>query len=280
MWMAHEMIEEGKLLKMSHSVFHDSLIASESGDQKQSKRLSQSQLQNNIKRQRTYVPETSEEEKNVQAAAEFWAVMRATHCFQNQAAAANEVTPSTKAGTSSRQKAEASLKNHRNPQRRRESDNEYTEQTTTTTPLGDIDTLKDTTTSWPDTSANEVTPSTEPGTSSRQQAEASLASQGNLKRRRGSDNEYTDPTNHTLDTILEKPAKRKKESTGDYTKPNATATHHVDTQTGKPRDAASLTTNEVQNNVQAAAGFRVIMHHTHGLQSQTCNSVFCNMFAR
>jgi hypothetical protein len=236
-WMAHEMIERGKILKMGHSVIHVRGNSEKSSDNLMtSKRSSESQLQGDIKRQKTYELEASEEKKNIQAAAEFWAVMRATHGFQNQAAAANEVTPSTKAGTSSRQKAEASLKNHRNPQRRRESDNEYTEQTTTTTPLGDIDTLKDTTTSWPDTTANEVTPSTEPGTSSRQQAEASLASQGNLKRRRGSDDEYTEPTNHTLDTILEKPAKRKKESTGNYTKPNATATHHVDTQAGKPGD--------------------------------------------
>jgi hypothetical protein len=92
-----------------------------------------------------------EEEKNVLAAAEFWAVMRDTHGFQNQAAAANEVTPSTEPGTSSRQQQEASLKNHRNSKRRRGSDNEYTEPTTPNTPLGDIDTLKDTSTSWPDT---------------------------------------------------------------------------------------------------------------------------------
>jgi hypothetical protein len=126
-WMAHEMIEEGNLLKMSHRVFHDNLLASASGDQKQSKRLSQSQLQGDIKHQRTYVPETSEEEKNVQAAAEFWAVMRATHCFQNQAAAANEVTPSTEPGSPSRQQSEAPLENQRNPKRRRGSDWEYAE---------------------------------------------------------------------------------------------------------------------------------------------------------
>ena len=101
-----------------------------------SKRSSESQLQGDIKPQKTYELEASEEKKNVQAAAEFWAVMRATHGFQNQAAAANEVTPST-----------------------------------------------------------------EPGTSSRQQAEAFLESQGNPKRRRGSDDEYTNPTNHSLDTM-------------------------------------------------------------------------------
>ena len=49
--------------------------------------------------------------------------------------------------------------------------------------------------------ANEVAPSTEPGTSSRQQAEASLESQGNPKRRRGSDGEYTEPTTNYLHTL-------------------------------------------------------------------------------
>ncbi len=93
----------------------------------------------------------SEEEKNVQAAAEFWAVMRATHGFQNQAAAANEVTPSTEPGTSSMQQAETFLENQRIPKRRRGSDGEYTEPTTTAALLGDIDTLKDTPTSRPDT---------------------------------------------------------------------------------------------------------------------------------
>ena len=175
-WMAHEMIEEGKLLKMIHRVLHDSLLASATGnsaptsdnstaisrsttdtvvtttrDQQQSKRSSQSQLQGAIKRQRTYEPEAGEEEKNVQATAEFWAVMRATHGFQNQAAPANAVTPSTEPGTSSRQQEEVSLKNHRKPKRRRGSDNEYTDPTTTTTPLGDIDTLKDAPTSQPNT---------------------------------------------------------------------------------------------------------------------------------
>jgi hypothetical protein len=115
-----------------------------------SKRSSESQLQGVIKRQKTYELEASEQQKNVQAAAEFWAVMRHTHGFQNQAAPANEVTTSTEPGTSSRQQAEASPKNHRNPKRRRGSDNEYTEPNTPNTPLGDIDTLKDTSTSWPD----------------------------------------------------------------------------------------------------------------------------------
>jgi len=86
-WMAHEMTEEGKLLKMIHRVLHDSLLASATGnsaptsdnstaisrsttdtvdttstatttgDQQQSKRSSESQLQGAIKRQRTYEPE-------------------------------------------------------------------------------------------------------------------------------------------------------------------------------------------------------------------------------
>ena len=115
-----------------------------------SKRSSESQLQGDIKRQKIYELEASEEKKNVQAAAEFWAVMRHTHGFQNQAALANEVTTSTEPGASSSQQAEDSPKNHRNPKRRRGPDNEYTEPTTPNTPLGDIDTLKDTSTSWPD----------------------------------------------------------------------------------------------------------------------------------
>jgi len=106
-WMAHEMIEEGKLLKMIHSVLHDSLLATATGnsatssdnstaigrtttdtidttstvtttgDQKQSKRSSESQSQGDIKRQRTYEPETGEEEKNVRVAAEFYERRRA-----------------------------------------------------------------------------------------------------------------------------------------------------------------------------------------------------------
>ena len=85
------------------------------------------------------------------AAAEFWAVMRTTHGLQNRTAAANEVTPKTESGTTSRQQAEAFLENQRNPKRRRGSDGEYTEPTTTAALMGDIDTLKDTSTSRPDT---------------------------------------------------------------------------------------------------------------------------------
>ena len=75
-------------------------------------------------------------------------------------------------------------------------------------------------------------------------------------------------TNHTLDTILVRPAKRKKESTSEYTKPNTTATPHGDTLAGDSGDAASLTTNETEKNVQAAGEFLAIMQNTHGLQSR------------
>jgi hypothetical protein len=87
-WMAHEMIEEGKVLKMSHSVLHDSPLATVRGNSETnsdnsmlSKRSSESQLQGDIKRQKTYELEASEEKKNIQAAAEFWADMRHTHGF-------------------------------------------------------------------------------------------------------------------------------------------------------------------------------------------------------
>ena len=77
-----------------------------------------------------------EEEKNVRAAAAFWAVMRTTHGLQNRNAATNDVTPQTESGTTLRQQAEASLENPRNPKRRRGSHGEYTEPTTTAALLG------------------------------------------------------------------------------------------------------------------------------------------------
>ena len=93
----------------------------------------------------------NEEEKNVRAAAAFWAVMRTTHGLQNRNAATNDVTPQTESGTTLRQQAEASLENPRNPKRRRGSHGEYTEPTTTAALLGDIDTLTDSPTSRPNT---------------------------------------------------------------------------------------------------------------------------------
>jgi hypothetical protein len=225
-WMAHEMTEEGKLLKMIHRVLHDSLLASATGnsaptsdnstaisrsttdtvdttstatttgDQQQSKRSSESQLQGAIKRQRTYEPENVitkppdltdlhhqqqkspdtvnteapkgdnpdisnrvaasitaiEEEKNVLASAEFWAIMQTTHGLQSRAASANEITPKTEPGTTSKQQEEALLENVRNLKRRRGSDGQYTEPITRATLLGDVNTMKDTSTSRPDTS--------------------------------------------------------------------------------------------------------------------------------
>ena len=71
---------------------------------------------------------------------------------------------------------------------------------------------------------------------------AFLEIQGNPKRRRGSDAEYTNPTNHSLDTIIAKPAKRNKEFTGEYAKPNTTDTPHSDTPASGSGDAASLGT--------------------------------------
>ena len=75
-------------------------------------------------------------------------------------------------------------------------------------------------------------------------------------------------TNHTLDTILTRPAKRTKESTGEYAKPNTTDTPHGDTPAGGSGDAASLTTNEAEKNVLANATFSIIAQTTHGLQTR------------
>ncbi len=87
------MITEGKLLQLSHSVLHDNHLTTATGNSETSsdnsmafKHSSESQLQGDIKRQKTYELEVSEEKKNVQAAAEFWDVMQHTHGFQHQAA--------------------------------------------------------------------------------------------------------------------------------------------------------------------------------------------------
>jgi len=50
----------------------------------------------------------------------------------------------------------------------------------------------------------------EPGSSSKQQVEALLESRENPKRRRRSDDEYKNPTNHSLDTTTAKPTKTPK----------------------------------------------------------------------
>ena len=241
--------------------------------------------------------------------------MVAPHGLQNQDTPANEISTTTIPGTSSKQQAAASRKNHNNPKRRRGPDNEYTKPNTPNTTLGDIATLKDTSTSWPDitspakrtkqytgeytepnttktpvgdspvgssenaesntaneenkqrqsspvtpprlphgfqnqaaspqvqaAAANEVEPSPEPGTSSRQQAKAFTESQGNPKRKRGSDDEYTDPTNHTLDTIIARPAK--------YI---AQTTHGFETRTEKPHDFDSMTDTPLSDSGNTAS---------------------------
>jgi len=71
--------------------------------------------------------------------------------LQNRTASANEVTPKTEPGTTSSQQVEVFLENKRNPKRTRGSDSEYTEPITMVALLEDIDTLKDTSTSRPDT---------------------------------------------------------------------------------------------------------------------------------
>jgi hypothetical protein len=132
--MADEMIQEGKLMTMSNSLPNDrplenarSNSVTSSDNLMASKRSSESQLQGDIKRQKSYELEASEEQKNVQAAAAFWAVMRQTHGFQNQAAgpqvpatAVNRVATSTEPETPSRQSAEALLESQGNTKRRRD----------------------------------------------------------------------------------------------------------------------------------------------------------------
>jgi hypothetical protein len=64
----------------------------------------------------------------------------------------------------------------------------------------------------------EVARAREPGSSSKQQVEAHLESQENPKRRRRSDDEFTNQTNHSLGTINAKPTKSNTDLTSEYTK--------------------------------------------------------------
>ena len=171
---------------------------------------SESQLQRDKKRQKTYEFEASEQQKNVQAAAEFWAVMRQTHGFQNLPTGPQVQSAST----------------------------------------------------------NEVAPSTEPGTPPRHPAETLLESLGNTKRRRGSDEEYTKSTNHPLDTIPARPAKRRKEFTGEYANPITTASPQGDTPVNGSGYAAPLTTNESEKSILTNATFQPIAQTTHGFQTR------------
>jgi hypothetical protein len=129
----------------------------------------------------------SEKQKNIQTAAEFWADMRKTHGFLNQAAGLNvQVAAMTE---------EAAR---------------------------------------------------EPGSSSKQQVEAPFESQENPKRRKKSDDEYKNPTIHSLDTITTKPTKSNTEPTGKYTKPVITTIHLGDTPASSGGDEALLTVNETR----------------------------------
>jgi hypothetical protein len=73
----------------------------------------------------------SEKQKNIQAAAEFWADMRKTDGFQNQPADLNvQVAAMTEEaarepGSSSKQQVEAPFESRENPKRRKRSDDEY-----------------------------------------------------------------------------------------------------------------------------------------------------------
>jgi hypothetical protein len=189
------MIEEDKSLKMSHSIFHDSLLATardksktKSANVMASNRSPESQLQGDKKRQKTYEQEANEEQKNVQATAEFWAAMRQTNGFQNQ----------------------------------------------TTGPQFQAEVVE--------------TPGRQSGTSSRQQTQASIKSQGKPKRRRSPDDESATPTNLILDKIIARPAKRNTELTSEYTKPITTATLYSDTPASGSGETALMTTKEADTN--------------------------------
>jgi len=80
--------------------------------------------------------------------------------------------------------------------------------------------------------------------------EALLESRENPKRRRRSDDEYKNPTNHSLDTTTAKPTKSNTEPTCEYTKPVTTTIPLGDTPASSGGDEALLTVNETRT-VQA-----------------------------
>ena len=123
--------------------------------------------------------------------------------------------------------------------------------------------------------------------------EAFLECQGNPKRRRGSDEVYTDTTNQ----LMGRPAKRNMEFTGEHTKTNTTATPHGDTSASGSGDATSLTGEytkpnttdtpqrhnpdgghrvtaslpaiDEEKNVRAITAFWNVRQTTHDFQNQT-----------
>ncbi len=161
--------------------------------------------------QKKHEPEGSEKQKNIQAVVEFWATMRQTHGFQNQAEGLKV-------------QAEA---------------------------------------------VTEVARTREPGSSSKQQVEAHLESQENPKTRRRSDDEFTNQTNHSLDTIIARPTKRSKEFISDCAKPITTETTHGDTSTSGSRDATSLATNEAEKRVLTTHGFQTRTEKLQDFNSMT-----------
>ena len=84
-----------------------------------------------------------------------------------------------------------------------------------------------------------------PGSSSKQQVEAPFESRDNPKRRKRSDDEYKNPTNHYLDTTA-KPTKNNTEPTNEYTKPDTTTIPLSDTPASGDGDEALLTANETR----------------------------------
>ena len=120
--------------------------------------------------------------------------------------------------------------------------------------------------------ANEVARSPEPGTYSRQQAKAFPERQGHPERKRESDDAYTNPTNHALDTIFARPAKRNKEFTGEYAKLNTTTTPQDDIPASGSRNAASRTINEAEKSVLTNASFSSVAQTTHGFHPRAAEA--------
>jgi hypothetical protein len=199
---------------------------------------------------KTYDLEASEEHKNIQAAAEFWAAMRQTHGFQHQAVSLQvqevamiEVAHTREPGSSSKQQVQAHLESHENPKRKTRSDDEYIIQTNH--PL-DMMTPKPSKRSKEFT-GEYITPIT-PAI-----LHSDTPSSGSGDAVTLTTNEAN--TDQTLDTIPVKPIKNPTEATDKFTEPITPTTSQGDNLEAGINDTTSLKTIEEEiHNLQTQTG--------------------------
>ena len=225
----------------------------------------------------------SEKQKNIQAAAEFWADMRKTHGFLNQAAGLNvqeaAITDETvrESGSSSKQQVEASFESRENPKRRKRTDDD-----------GQWGRRRGATDSERDTYPQPQTGSTDkvwqshrnpqsykapnipmPGTSSKRQVETSTENLGNRKRKEGSDDKLPHPSTLLLDTTNPRPVKRSRGFTGESVKPSTTSSRNAVPPMTHETEKSALTDMSPSPAARVTHGFHPRAAGTYDGGSQT-----------